>query len=242
MGELYRLDFPNGKSYIGITTGKASKRLCGHSAACSKGKDTILYNAWRKHGKPSITVIAILENSELASTEIRAIKVFKTLKPNGYNLLEGGQVSPMTTPEVAAKLKGNTHTLGMKFPAENYPARKEFYDFRKGKSVSDSHRAGMVAAQNKPEAKERVAARMRGKSNPMKDPVVAAKQGAKMKGKKQTAEHTAKCKESITNAWKDPAFRDNQIAKRRGKKHSEETISKMKVAQQLRREKERQNG
>lgn len=242
MGELYRLDFASGKSYIGITEKTAVKRFKGHADAVrsSRTNDTPLYNAWRKHGAPSLKVLAVIENYDLAETEIRAIKIFGTLKPNGYNLLEGGQVSPMTNPEVAIKLKGNKHTSGMKFPREEYPAKDAFYKSRKGIPLSETHLASFITAQNRPEAKEKLADRMRGDSNPMKDPATAAKQAAKMKGKKKTAEHALKSKHSITEAWKDPAFRENQVAKRKGKRHSDETIARMKVSQQIRRQKEKQ--
>lgn len=79
MGELYRLDFCNGKSYIGITTQSAKRRFLAHNKAAAGERSTCaVHEAWRKHGAPNLTVLAILENADLSSTEIRAIAAFGT--------------------------------------------------------------------------------------------------------------------------------------------------------------------
>lgn len=108
MGELYKLDFPNGKSYIGITTGTAKKRFAGHRrGARGQKKCSLLARAWAKYGEPTLVVLAVLRDDELAAAEIRAIKAFGSLHPGGYNILEGGQVSPMKNPEVSDKVKAS---------------------------------------------------------------------------------------------------------------------------------------
>lgn len=114
MGQLYKLDFPNGKSYIGITTKTASERFAGHRVRCrsAKGNDAALYHAWRKHGEPQLAVLAIVEDADLPAAEIRAIRVFNTLVPNGYNMTPGGDVSPLSDPLIAAKLIGNKNAEG----------------------------------------------------------------------------------------------------------------------------------
>lgn len=124
MGTLYKLDFANGKSYIGITTGSAEVRFKCHKQAANGTRDAALYRAWRKHGEPVLTVLAVVEDRELADTEIRAIKAFNTLVPNGYNTLEGGQPFPMKDPAIA----------------------KKSGDARKGMKFSDEHKAKIAAA------------------------------------------------------------------------------------------------
>lgn len=237
MGTLYKLDFPNGKSYIGITTKCADMRFRGHRQMVSKGK-TALYAAWRKHGAPKMTVLALLPDEELADAEIRAIAAHKTLVPAGYNSTAGGDVSPLTDPAVAAKLKGNKHTLGKKFPRENYPARDAYYARTKGVALSEERKEALRAAQNKPEIKLANAERMR-KQNPMRDPEIAEKQAQTMRGRVLSESHKESARRVIKTAWTDPEFRANQVAKRTGKKHSPETIARMKIAQQLRREREK---
>lgn len=114
MGNLYKLDFQNGKSYIGITTKTAAERFSGHRVRCrsAKGNDATLYHAWRKHGEPKLVVLAVVEDKDLAETEIRAIKAFNTMTPNGYNMTPGGDVSPLSDPLIAAKLVGNKNAEG----------------------------------------------------------------------------------------------------------------------------------
>lgn len=110
MNTLYRLVFQNGKSYIGITTKGVEERVSRHSrASCRKSKhyDIPLYRAWRKHGEPQVVVLAILEASQLHESEVRAIKAFGTLAPDGYNATIGGEVSPSSSPEVRAKISAS---------------------------------------------------------------------------------------------------------------------------------------
>lgn len=115
MGQLYKLDFSNGKSYIGITTKTALQRFKGHCVRHQCGKDrSALYNAFRKHGEPILVILAVLEDREMVETEIRAIKAFNTLLPNGYNTTPGGKFSPFSDPAIAAKMIGNKHALGSK--------------------------------------------------------------------------------------------------------------------------------
>ena len=116
MGQLYRLDFPNGKSYIGITCKDALSRFAGHKRLASAAKRRfLLYKAWSKHGEPKLVVLATMENHLLFQAEIDAIKEFKTFHPDGYNNTTGGEVSPMLFPDIVAKLrrpkaKGRKHT------------------------------------------------------------------------------------------------------------------------------------
>lgn len=115
MGHLYKLDFPNGKSYIGITTKTALQRFKGHRVRYQCGADgSALYNAWRKHGEPKLVLLAVLEDREMVETEIRAIKIFNTLRPNGYNTTPGGKFAPFSDPAISAKMIGNQHAKGSK--------------------------------------------------------------------------------------------------------------------------------
>lgn len=101
--ELYQLKFPNGKSYIGISR-CATRRYKGHANAASKGSDLLLSRAWRKYGRPKLTVLAVVEDHLRGETESKAVAVFKTFAPLGYNMTPGGEVAPTTVPEIAAKV------------------------------------------------------------------------------------------------------------------------------------------
>lgn len=93
VGCLYQFLFPNGKSYIGITTNVAS-RFRDHYRTAGRLKTSPLSCAIRKHGFPGITILAIGEIEYLKALEVRAIAAFNSLYPTGYNLHEGGGVPP----------------------------------------------------------------------------------------------------------------------------------------------------
>lgn len=143
MGYLYRLDFANGKSYIGITTRSAPIRYNAHRMAAEGGSKLAVHCAWRKHGAPTVAVMAVLENEDLGPTEIRAIREFETLYPRGYNLTHGGDISPMCNPAISAKLKGNKHGLGCRPSAET---RARLSAAAKGRVKSPETRAKLSAA------------------------------------------------------------------------------------------------
>lgn len=91
MGCIYALNFPNGKRYIGMTSMLLSKRLAVHRMALKRECKSALYRAWRKHGDPEVQTLAVVEKHMLRDTERKAIAVFGTMVPNGYNLVAGGE-------------------------------------------------------------------------------------------------------------------------------------------------------
>lgn len=108
MGELYRLSFSNGKHYIGIAANGAYRRFTCHRHNATKF-NTLLYNAWRKHGEPGLKVLAVIEDDLLYETEIRAIALYGTLAPGGYNITLGGDGirGLVHTPETRAKMSAS---------------------------------------------------------------------------------------------------------------------------------------
>lgn len=165
MGELYRLDFKSGKSYIGITQGSSKRRFLGHKKAAEGTKSTCaVHEAWRKHGEPKLTVLAVLESSELAAAEIRAIAAYETLAPAGYNITPGGDFSPMLHPWIRARvsksLAGHKINVGRKHTAtskENMAAaqrslKKEIsqeHKARLSESMKEKHKSGAFEATYK---------------------------------------------------------------------------------------------
>lgn len=159
MGELYRLDFASGKAYIGITIKTAAHRFIGHRRAARSSGKGVVYKAWRKYGEPVLTVLAVVCDRDLYETERRAIKVFGTRYPHGYNFTDGGDIPPSLAPEVAEKisfaLKGRSlpHELrrrlskivtGRKHTEE---AKRNMSKAQKGKYVSPSAKKKMAAAK-----------------------------------------------------------------------------------------------
>jgi len=90
--QLYKLDFPNGKSYIGITSKTAQERFNQH---CCKSKNkNPCQLAIHKYGKENIIINVLAECNDwelLCLAEQEAIEKFNTFKPSGYNLTKGGE-------------------------------------------------------------------------------------------------------------------------------------------------------
>lgn len=89
---LYKVSSPSGKEYIGITSQKIEDRWRQHIAYANKGSRGHLHAAIRKYGNESmiVTVLAVADYEYLKQLEIRAIKIYDTKAPNGYNLTDGG--------------------------------------------------------------------------------------------------------------------------------------------------------
>jgi hypothetical protein len=90
VAELYRLSFSNGKDYIGMTSGKAKRRFIGHRSSANKMSHYPVAKAWRKHGEPKLEVLCVGSNEYVAEMEQKAILLFKSVVPNGYNVALGG--------------------------------------------------------------------------------------------------------------------------------------------------------
>lgn len=139
MGTLYKLDFPDGKAYIGITTKSVEHRFKAHACNARTGRRARLYAAWRKHGAPRLTVLAILEDRELASTEIRAIAAYGTLAPNGYNMTPGGDLSPMDSAEVVAKMIQTKRSNGSFFSITE-EGKRRLSEAHKGNKYTEGYK------------------------------------------------------------------------------------------------------
>lgn len=96
MGELYRLEFPNGKSYIGITKQTAAQRFARHVKKTRAGQRNAVNNAIQKYGVDAVRVVTLVvaDWGYLCAAEKRAIEAFKTRAPRGYNLTAGGEGVP----------------------------------------------------------------------------------------------------------------------------------------------------
>ncbi len=90
---IYKItNLVNGKSYIGQTLRSIDKRWIEHRSF--KRGCPVLANAMKSYGKDNFKIEKLAEASsieELNLLEIRFIKEFNSLKPNGYNLQEGGK-------------------------------------------------------------------------------------------------------------------------------------------------------
>jgi predicted GIY-YIG superfamily endonuclease len=99
--KIYKITSPSGKSYIGYTGDKLTKRWYAHKRKAIKEPDYNhpFYNAIRKYGPDSFTVETIYECTTLEeafSLEIKAISEHENL----YNISSGGS----TDAEIGGKI------------------------------------------------------------------------------------------------------------------------------------------
>jgi hypothetical protein len=94
---VYLLTFANGKVYVGMSRTDAKGLYTGryrdHARTAKYGKASPIYNAWRKHGAPTQTIVSTHATREdCALAEINTIQVHDSMNPErGYNLQPGGQ-------------------------------------------------------------------------------------------------------------------------------------------------------
>lgn len=93
-GVIYKINFPSGKCYIGVTTRKLIDRIYDHKENIKEGNQ-VIYKAFRKYGFEK-TFWEILEydksKEELFDLELFYIEKFKSNKwKYGYNMTEGGE-------------------------------------------------------------------------------------------------------------------------------------------------------
>lgn len=170
MGTLYRLNFSDGKTYIGATTKSIKTRFSNHRSAAKIGRSAAVSEAWRVIGEPSLEVLAIVENSELPATEALAVTAFGTLVPNGYNMLAGGGAHPSTSRDVVERIaqkkrgvKGRKHSEETKARMRVVQANRvlspdalrRISEANKGKKRSAETCARISAAKRNPSAETR---------------------------------------------------------------------------------------
>jgi hypothetical protein len=141
VGYLYKLDFASGKSYVGMTYGKLSSRISQHRCDAAGGVQLPVHRAWRKHGEPTVTVLAIAAGDYLLEIEKRAVEVYDTFK-GGYNASPGGDLIPVMTPEIREKIRAAA--IGRVASAET---RAKMSARRKGRPLSAETRARMADAR-----------------------------------------------------------------------------------------------
>lgn len=223
MGCLYKIDFPNGKSYVGISSVNAEYRFRIHCQAKRKSK---VSDAIKEYGitLSSVGTLVIADDwNYLCDLERKAIISYKTKFPHGYNMTDGGngvcglQISEATKEKLSLKLKGNKHTLGYvptletrakisaagKGRKHSEQTKLKIGAAHKGKTISDEHKArlSLLATGRKPseETRKKLSARTGHKmSDSNKKKLLIANAGNKnFSGHK----HTEETKEKMRKAW-----------------------------------------
>lgn len=182
MGALYCLTFPSGKQYIGITTETVRSRFLRHVKKTQAGQKNAVNLAIAKYGAHTVQVRALVVADDwnyLCAMERRAIAVFETLSPNGYNLTSGGEGVP-----------------GL--PCRN-DTRRKISKANKGRVLTEEQRIKLVAALRRrgppsEETRKKIAAGNTGKKHRAE---TKAKCGLANLGRVITPEEKKKQRETV---------------------------------------------
>ncbi|WP_373083806.1 GIY-YIG nuclease family protein [Zhongshania sp.] len=151
MGIVYKITFPNGKSYIGITEEGLSRRIKRHINYARSDKPYALSAAIRKYGEDSFGLEIIGSAStreELCRMEVEAIKKHKTMCPSGYNMTGGGDGSRGVSPNSETRRRISISLTGRTLSPSH---RRAVGESQKGKTIPPETRAKMSKAhQNRP--------------------------------------------------------------------------------------------
>lgn len=115
---IYKITSPSGKIYIGQS--KNIEQRFGQYRRLQCKNQKALYNSLIKYGVENhifeIIIECLLE--ELNYNELKYIEKIGSYK-NGLNMTKGGEISPMSHPEIAAKMIGKKHSEESKFKRSN---------------------------------------------------------------------------------------------------------------------------
>ena len=98
-GLIYKIEFPNRKNYIGLTTTSLEQRKREHNCCAKNGNTKCLYNALRKYDMVDIFELIQIDTAytidELCEKEKKYIIEYNSYyqNDNGYNMTHGGEGS-----------------------------------------------------------------------------------------------------------------------------------------------------
>lgn len=178
IGIAYKLTFPNGKVYIGITRETLAQRVRRHVAYARAGRQYALSAAIRKYGEDSFSSEIVASGSweELKRIEVQLIAKYDSLRHGGYNMTGGGEGSLGVSVSESTKQKISKTLAGRQLSDVH---RKRVGDAQRGKRISEQTKQKMREAAAKrcstpmsDEQKEKISAALRGKK---RSPEVMAK-------------------------------------------------------------------
>jgi len=219
-GHIYILLFPSGKRYVGQTIHNITKRIWQHWHPSKREENFPVHRAMKKcgkrYGKDSVKVEKTLTlkctQEYLDLIEDRAIVMFNTLVPNGYNLKRGGSHGAHSE---ETKVKMSASHMGKPSPMKGKPGTM------KGKHHSEESRAKMSAAK-----------KGQGKGRHLSEET-KAKMSTIKRGRHLSEETKAKLSAAKRGKPKPPRTKEHRAklsAAGKGRHISEETRAKISVA------------
>lgn len=176
-GFIYRYTFDNGKCYIGQTIYSVNDRTYFHKK--NKRSQSIVDKTIRCGKKFSIDILAEVPTEILDMAERYCIGYFKTLHPDGYNLLLGGQTYREFSDEVRRRIsvsntgkqpwnKGKKMTDSQKKKTAEWHRKNPMFGENNpmyGKELTEQHKKKISVAhkrrfENDPELKRQISSRV----------------------------------------------------------------------------------
>lgn len=234
MGCLYRLIFPSGKAYIGITARTAERRFAEHKKSAASGRKLAVNSALLKYGAESVQIETLVVASwdYLVALEQRAIAAFGTKGDGGYNMTVGGEgvVGLTVSDETREKLR--TAQTGKKLSDET---RSKMRESSRARVITDDlrekFRLANLGKKNRPESIEKTRLANIGKklqphqieqlrarsTGRIKTAAELEKLSAANAGRVMTEEHKANLRRSATGRVMSKESIEKQWATRRAK-------------------------
>jgi len=148
VGCLYVVDFPNGKSYYGITSRGLRQRITEHRQVANTygrwaiSKAFALYQDWF-----IAEVLVVAPMWYLDELEPKVIEAFRSRVPHGYNQAPGGSIAPAKTEETRLLL--SRLKLGTRHSEETKAKLRKAWEARpRGWKWSEEERARREANRN----------------------------------------------------------------------------------------------
>ena len=170
-GSIYKIKFPNGKHYIGLTTTSLEQRTKEHKNSAKNGDSRCIYNAIRKYEMVDTLELIEIDTAdtieELCEKEIDYIQKYNSYYINGcgYNMTYGGEGTNgyLFTEEDRQKM-----SEAQKKYIENNPEAREQMRERMKQHYEDNPHAGKEHGErmkqhyeDNPEAREQMSERLK---------------------------------------------------------------------------------
>jgi hypothetical protein len=211
-GSIYKINFPNGKHYIGQTTTSLEQRTKEHKRTAKNGDSKCVYNAIRKYEMVDTLELIEIDTAdtieELCEKEIEYIREYNSyyMNNNGYNMTYGGEGTNgyVYTEEEKQKISERVK----KYYEDNPDAREQQSEKMK-KYYEDNPDAGKEHSEkmkkyyeDNPEAGKENSERQRKYHE--ENPEVGKEHGEKMKKYFENPEAIQKCSEAQKKRFENP--------------------------------------
>lgn len=211
MGCLYKIEFPNGKNYIGISKVSSEHRFLRHSKQAANGSRLAIHNAIRKYGLESCKVKTLVisdDHEYLKELEIKAIIKFNTKSPNGYNCTDGGD-GIFGVPELVRKKMSSS----AKKRASSAFGKKQLSDATKNMWSDPEKKNKIIIALQRKESRKKQSASLKNKFKNKEE-------YDKLIKRFRSDERRKKLSESAKKQWIDPEKREKLLLGLRRRKNA----------------------